>query len=132
MAPACAWCSADLGARSTRARFCSRKCRQTAFRLRRRGSVVGGRQRPPGVRDFLSAQPARGGGELPGRKPIAFCAWLFDLLGMLPGDTLIDRFPGSGIVGRAWQELATSGAPSRLEGRHFAGRWLSPGAGATR
>ena len=43
--------------------------------------VVGGRQRRPGVRDWLLAQPARGGGELPGRKPLAFCAWLFDCLG---------------------------------------------------
>src|SRR5437773_7763207 len=33
--------------------------------------VVSGRHRRPGVRDWLSALPARGGGELPGRKPIA-------------------------------------------------------------
>lgn len=73
--------------------------------------VVGGRQRPPGVRDWLSALPARGGGKLPGRKPIAFCAWLFALLGMQPGDTLDDLFPGSGVVARAWLELsATAGA----------------------
>ena len=50
--------------------------------------VVGGRQRPPGVRDHLRAMPARHGGELMGRKPIAFAAWLFDLLGMQPGDEL--------------------------------------------
>ena len=70
--------------------------------------VVGGRQRPPGVRDWLSAQPARLGGEtLMGRKPIAFCAWLFDLLGMVPGDELVDLFPGTGVVGRAWAELSS-------------------------
>jgi len=68
--------------------------------------VVGGRQLQPGKRDWLSAQPARGGGELPGRKPIAFCAWIFDALGMVPGDELVDLFPGSGIVGRAWRELS--------------------------
>lgn len=70
--------------------------------------VVGGRQRPPGVRDWLRAMPARFGGELMGRKPLAFCAWLFDLLGMAPGDELVDVFPGTGIVGRAWAELSSS------------------------
>lgn len=69
--------------------------------------VVGGRQRPPGVRDWLRAMPARGGGEtLMGRKPLAFCAWLFDLLGLMPGDELVDVFPGTGAVGRAWAELS--------------------------
>ncbi|AKV03159.1 hypothetical protein AKJ09_09822 [Labilithrix luteola] len=65
--------------------------------------VVGGRKLRGGVRDWLSAQPARFGGTLPGRKPIAFCAWLFDLLGMLPGDELVDLFPGTGMVSRAWR-----------------------------
>lgn len=74
--------------------------------------VVRGRARTPGVRDFLYAQPARGGGSLPGRKPIAFCAWLFELLGMLPGDTLDDLFPGTGVVGRAWAELGSVGSTS--------------------
>jgi hypothetical protein len=71
--------------------------------------VVGGRQRPPGRRDWLRAHPARGGGDLPGRKPIAFCAWLFDCLGMRPGDELVDLFPGSGIVTRCWEELSRPG-----------------------
>lgn len=61
--------------------------------------VVRGRQLPPGRRDWLRAQPARYGGDLIGRKPLAFCAWLLDCLGWLPGDTLIDKFPGSGVVG---------------------------------
>lgn len=68
--------------------------------------VAGGRPLRPGVRDWLRAQPARGGGSLMGRKPIVFCAWLFDLLGMLPGDELVDLFPGTGIVARGWRELA--------------------------
>lgn len=38
-----------------------------------------------------------------GAKPAAFCAWLFDLLGAQPGDTLDDLFPGSGGVTRAWR-----------------------------
>lgn len=70
--------------------------------------VVGGRQRPPGKRDWLSALPARGGGTLPGRKPVAFCAFLFDCLGMVAGDELDDLFPGSGIITRAWQEVSRS------------------------
>lgn len=60
----------------------------------------------PGKRDWLAAQPARSGGTLIGRKPEAFCVWLFDVLGMLPGDSLDDLFPGTGIVGRAWNELS--------------------------
>jgi hypothetical protein len=69
--------------------------------------VVPGRRRRPGVRDHLSALPARKGGTLPGRKPIAFCAWLFELLALAPGDELVDVFPGTGIVGRAWDELSS-------------------------
>lgn len=68
--------------------------------------VVQGRRRRPGLRDWLSAQPARGGGSLPGRKPISFIAFLFDALGMSPGDTLDDLFPGTGVVGRAWAEAS--------------------------
>lgn len=71
--------------------------------------VFGGRQLPPGRRDWLSALPARGGGDLVGRKPLAFCGWLFGLLGMQPGDQLDDLYPGTGVVGRAWA-AASSGA----------------------
>ncbi len=77
--------------------------------------VVPGRELRPGVRDWLSAQPARRGGTLPGRKPLAFCAWLFRILGMLPGDELVDIFPGTGIVSRSWRELSRA---SLLEDRH--------------
>ncbi len=69
--------------------------------------VVGGRSRLPAVRDWLMAKPARGWGTLPGRKPVAFCAWLFDCLGMVPGDRLVDLFPGTGAVTRAWAELSS-------------------------
>lgn len=63
---------------------------------------VRSRRRP--VRDSLYTQPARGNGTLMGRKPINFCAWLFELLGLMPGDTLDDLFPGTGIITRCWQE----------------------------
>ncbi len=70
--------------------------------------VVGGRQRRPGVRDAYIGAVARGGGSrLVGRKPLGFCAWLFRALGMQPGDELVDLFPGSGNVSRAWRELAS-------------------------
>jgi hypothetical protein len=38
-----------------------------------------------------------------GAKPAAFCYWMFDLLGLLPGDQLVDVFPGTGGVSRAFK-----------------------------
>lgn len=88
--------------------------------------VVGGRRVPPGFRDWIEAEPSpvprgpddalrtpparQGGSELIGRKPQMFCAWLFDMLGMVPGDTLLDTFPGSGAVTMAWRELSSRAA----------------------
>jgi hypothetical protein len=46
---------------------------------------------------------------LVGAKPGPFCYWLFSVLGMQKGDTLIDVFPGSGAVSRAWKRYQTSG-----------------------
>jgi hypothetical protein len=64
----------------------------------------------PGVRDALYASVARGGdSDLIGRKPMAFCAWLFALLGASPLDSFDDLFPGSGAVGRHWEEFRRSG-----------------------
>jgi hypothetical protein len=67
--------------------------------------VVPGRSLRPGFRDWLSAQPARHGGTLIGRKPLAFCLFLFQCLGLVRGDTLIDLFPGTGIVTKAWKHI---------------------------
>lgn len=50
----------------------------------------------PGVR---RTDPAR----VIGAKPAPFIRWIFDLLGALPGDELVDVFPGSGGVDRAWK-----------------------------
>ncbi|HLY11235.1 MAG TPA: hypothetical protein VKW04_18180 [Planctomycetota bacterium] len=74
--------------------------------------VLQGRRLRPGRRDALYIHPARFGGELPGRKPLKFCAWLFDAMGMLPGDDLVDMFPGTGIVSRAWEAVARGRAPA--------------------
>lgn len=66
----------------------------------------GGRQHrgrnEPTVRDWVAANITLQRG-MPGAKPDAFCFWLFDLLGLQPGDTLDDLFPGSGAVGHAWE-----------------------------
>lgn len=61
----------------------------------------------PGVQDWLRAQPARFGGDLMGRKPLAFCVWLFQLLGAQPGDCLDDLFPGTGIVGSSFRQFVS-------------------------
>lgn len=60
------------------------------------------------VRDYVSAPITLKRGT-PGAKPDAFCVWLFNVLGMRPEDELVDLFPGSGAVTRAWQRW--SGRP---------------------
>lgn len=46
------------------------------------------------------------GERLSGIKPREFCYWIFRCLGARPGDELVDLFPGSGAVGRAWEGFA--------------------------
>lgn len=71
--------------------------------------VLQARRVPPGVRDALYIHPARlGGSDLMGRKPLQFCAWLFQALGAAAGDSFDDLFPGSGVVGAAWSEFVAS------------------------
>lgn len=48
-------------------------------------------------------------GALVGMKSAAFSEWMFRQLGAARGDDLVDLFPGSGAVGRAWRHYA--GAP---------------------
>lgn len=70
--------------------------------------VVPARQ-PHGVRDWIQCEPdsfqfrPRPDSYVIGRKPEAFCMWLFQWLGADPADDLDDVFPGSGAVGEAWQ-----------------------------
>jgi hypothetical protein len=81
----------------------------------------GGRRRArsaPMVRDWLSCSPEqwtfKGGapeGQVIGMKPRAFCEWTFECLGARPdlGDEVVDLFPGSGAVGRAWADWCAGG-----------------------
>jgi hypothetical protein len=67
------------------------------------------KQREGWVRDWVSGNPTRdstqfGPVKVAGAKPEVFCFWLFQVLGMRRGDTLIDIFPGSGAVTQAWEK----------------------------
>lgn len=67
-----------------------------------------GPAKPLQVTDTLIGVNSRRRPTLPkaciGMKPPLFCEWVFKLLGALPGDSLDDLFPGSGIVTRAWKD----------------------------
>lgn len=68
--------------------------------------VRGGRKRgrdEPTVRDWVAVPITLQKG-LSGAKPPEFCRWLFAVLGMKPGDELADIYPGTGIVGKTWEE----------------------------
>lgn len=64
------------------------------------------------IRDVLCAgapMGVNGAGTITGQKPLAFCRWLFDLLGADASDSFDDLFPGSGIVGREWDAWCAQG-----------------------
>jgi len=51
---------------------------------------------------------------LTGAKPRAFCDWVLDLLGWIPGDELDDLYPGTGVMGsvikaRLWEAEEING-----------------------
>lgn len=53
------------------------------------------------MRDFLSEGITMKRG-LAGAKPERVCHWLFEVVGAEPDDDLVDMFPGTGAVSRAW------------------------------
>ena len=57
----------------------------------------------PTVRDWVSAEITLQKG-LTGAKPEAFCWWLIALMGLRVGDELVDVFPGTGVIGRVWEQ----------------------------
>lgn len=74
--------------------------------------VRGGRKRErfePTVRDWCSVNIVLKKG-LVGAKPPDFCRWLFDVLGMRPGDELVDWYPGTGAVSAAWSAIGVTQA----------------------
>lgn len=53
------------------------------------------------LRDWIS-EPITMKRGLTGAKPERVCRWLFEVMGMEPGDELVDLFPGTGAVTDAW------------------------------
>lgn len=56
-------------------------------------------------------------GALVGMKPAPFCEWVFRQLGAAAGDELVDIFPGSGAVGRAWDLYSAAPRPGSRAAR---------------
>jgi hypothetical protein len=68
------------------------------------------------VRDWISISPSlESNTKLLGAKPYDFCFWIFRILGARGNeDTLDDLFPGTGIVGQAWQNFKMSDSFNRF------------------
>ena len=83
--------------------------------------VVGGRELATDIpQDLLDVLDYRGRYDsfpdaLVGMKPPEFAVWMFRQLGARAGDELVDVFPGSGAVGRAWALYASCEASARAE-----------------
>ena len=58
------------------------------------------------LRDWIKAPITMERGMI-GAKPDAVCHWAFELVGAEPGDELVDLYPGSGAVTRAWETWRT-------------------------
>jgi hypothetical protein len=54
------------------------------------------------IRDWIS-EPITLRRGLVGAKPERVCRWLFEAMGCEHDDQLVDLFPGTGAVGRAWE-----------------------------
>ena len=68
--------------------------------------VRGGRKRTreqDTVRDWVSANITLKRGMV-GVKPDEFSFWLFEVLNLMPGDTLDDLYPGTGAITKAWKK----------------------------
>jgi hypothetical protein len=60
---------------------------------------------------LVMAEPITMKRGLSGAKPERFCFWLFNVLGLRPGDTLDDLYPGSRAVSAAWDRWCALGGP---------------------
>ena len=77
--------------------------------------MKGGRQCPhitgnPTLRDWTETSPEgftfrkMPDDHVIGKKPKTFLFWLFDCIGLQPGDELIDLYPGTRAVSQSWEE----------------------------
>jgi hypothetical protein len=66
------------------------------------------------MRDFIS-EPITMKRGLTGAKPEAVCRWAFEVVGAEPDDELVDLFPGSGAVTRAWDCTEGRAGMSKFE-----------------
>lgn len=55
------------------------------------------------MRDYISEGITLERGTI-GAKPERVCMWAFEVMGADPDDELVDLYPGSGAVGRAWDK----------------------------
>lgn len=69
------------------------------------------------MRDWLAESITMQRG-LSGAKPEMVCRWLFEMMGAEPDDELVDPFPGTGAVMRAWERWCAD--------RHWPGSRPSP------
>jgi len=60
------------------------------------------------MRDYI-AEPITMKRGLVGAKPEAVCRWAFEVMGADPADDLVDLYPGSGAVSRAWESWRAQG-----------------------
>ena len=72
----------------------------------------GGKATTP--RDFVIANITLKKG-LTGAKPEAFCAWVLDILGFQPGDSIDDLFPGTGVMARVLADRVISFGPEQVQ-----------------
>ena len=72
----------------------------------------------PQMRDFL-AEPITMKKGLAGAKPEAVCVWVFEAIGLEPDDDLVDLFPGTGAVTKAWErwKAALLAGDANLDGQ---------------
>lgn len=72
----------------------------------------------PTVRDFVSENITLRKG-LSGAKPVKFCYWIFELLGLEEHDDFVDVFPGTRIVETAWRSWRERKQPKELQMKAF-------------
>jgi hypothetical protein len=65
---------------------------------------------PRDALDYVSRPRLTDPNRVVGSKPSAFAFWVFELMGARPGDDLVDLFPGSGGIARAWRVVEARAA----------------------